>query len=113
MLLLLSILKAISEILALSLIGQGILWLIAGRARESNFVYRLFAAVTRPLMRLTRAIMPRFVVDRHIWLVAVLLVIVVWFFSAAYKLQRCLGEGRDSPLCGEIVQRIEERRSTP
>ena len=42
-LLFVSILKAISEILALSLLGQGILWLIAGRSRDSNFVYRMFA----------------------------------------------------------------------
>ena len=109
MLLLVSILKAICEILALSLIGQGILWLIAGRARESNFVYRVFAAVTRPVMRLARALTPRFVLDRHVWLVAVLLVLVVWFFSGAHKLQLCLREGADSPLCGDIVHRLNER----
>lgn len=113
MLLLASILKAISEILALSFIGQGLLWLIAGRARESNFVYRLFAAVTHPVMRLARALTPRFVLDRHTWLVAVLLVVLVWFFSSAYKLQLCLAEGADSPLCGEMVRVLEERRGTP
>jgi hypothetical protein len=109
-LLFVSILKAISEILALSLLGQGILWLIAGRARETNFVYKLFAAVTRPVMRLARMITPRFVLDRHIWMVAVLLVFVVWVLAGAHKLRLCVTEASDSPLCGQMVQTLEQRR---
>jgi hypothetical protein len=104
-----SILKAISEILALSLIGQGILWLIAGRARDSNVVYKLFSAVTRPVMKLARLIMPRFVLDRHIWMVAVLLVFIVWVLAGAHKLRLCVTEASDSPLCGPMVQRLEQR----
>lgn len=110
-LLLVSILKAISEILAFSLLGQGILWLIAGRSRDTNFVYRMFATVTRPLMRLARMLMPRFVLDRHIWMVAVLLVFIVWVFAGQQKLKLCAAEARDSPLCVEIVQALKERRS--
>jgi hypothetical protein len=108
-LLLVSILKAISEILALSLLGQGILWLIAGRARESNFVYRMFSAVTRPVMRLARMITPRLVLDRHVWMVAVLLVFIVWVLAGAHKLRLCMSEASDSPLCGRMVQTLEER----
>ena len=112
MLLFVSILKAISEILALSLLGQGILWLIAGRSRDSNFVYRMFAAVTRPVMRLARLLMPRFVLDRHIWMVTVLLVFIVWIFAGQQKLKLCVTEARASPLCVEIVQALKERSST-
>jgi hypothetical protein len=111
-LLFVSILKGLSEILALSLVGQGILWLIAGRARESNFVYTLFAAVTRPVMRLARIITPRFVLDRHIWMVAVLIVFLVWMFAGAHKLRLCLTESSDSPLCGQMVQTLEQRNRT-
>lgn len=110
MLLSVSILKAISEILALSLIGQGILWLIAGSSRESNFVYKLFAAVTRPVMRLARLLTPRFVLDRHIWMVAVLLVFLVWVLAGANKLRLCVTEASNSPLCGQMVQSLEQRR---
>ena len=112
-LLLVSIVKAICEILVLSLAGQGILWLVAGRARESNFVYKMFAAVTRPVMRLARLITPRFVLDRHIWMVAVLLVLVVWFVAGTQKLKLCVTEAADSPLCGRMVQNLEERRAPP
>ncbi|MCC6535644.1 MAG: hypothetical protein IT531_24090 [Burkholderiales bacterium] len=110
MLLFLSVLKAFSEVLALSLLGQGILYLVAGRSREQNFVYRMFSAVTRPVMRIARFIMPRFVLDRHIWLVAVLLVFVVWVVAGQQKLRLCMTQASDSPLCVELVKALKERR---
>ena len=112
MLLFVSILKAISEILAFSLLGQGILWLIAGHSRDGNFVYKMFTAITRPVMRLARMLMPRFVLDRHIWMVTVLLVFIVWVFAGQQKLKLCVTEARDNPLCVEIVQALKERSGT-
>jgi hypothetical protein len=111
MLLLLSIIKAISEILALTFLGQGVLWLVAGKARENNFVYKMFAAVTRPVMWVARAIMPRFVLDRHIWMVAMLIVLVLWVVAGQQKLRHCLMEGQANPLCVELVKAVKERQS--
>ena len=113
MLLLVSILKALSEILAFSLLGQGVLWLIAGRSRENNFVYRMFATVTRPVMRLARMIMPRFVLDRHIWMVAILLVFAVWVFAAQQKLSICVTQAPEDPLCADLVRTLKERKALP
>ncbi len=110
MLLLVSILKAISEILIFSLIGQGILWLIAGRSRDSNFVYKMLSAVTRPVMWLARRLTPRFVLDRHVWLVALLLILTVWILAGSQKLKLCVTEAADSPLCGQMVHTLKERR---
>jgi len=112
-LLLFSILKAVSEIVAFSLLGQGILHLIAGQRRESNFVYRMFAAITRPVMRLSRLLMPRFVLDRHIWMVAVLLVFLVWIVASQQKLRICLNEDPANPLCVEIARTLQERDIRP
>jgi hypothetical protein len=109
MLLLLSIVKAISEILILALLGQGVLWLIAGKSRANNFVYKLFASVTRPVMWVARVTMPRFVLDRHIWMVAVLIVLVMWVVSAQQKLKYCVTVRPDSPLCVELVNALKER----
>ena len=111
MLLLLSVVKAICEILALALAGQGILWLVAGKARQDNFVYKMFASVTRPLMWLTRTIMPRFVLDRHVWMAAVLIVLVLWIVSAQQKLKHCVTVSPESPLCVELVKALKERGS--
>jgi len=109
MLLLFSILKAISEVLAFTLLGQGILWLITGKSRENNFVYKLFAGVTRPVMLLARLLMPRFVLDRHIWMVAVLIVLTVWVLASQQKLKLCIANPSDSPLCVEIVKALKAR----
>jgi hypothetical protein len=108
-LLLVSIVKAISEIVAFSMLGQGILYLIAGKRRETNFVYRMFTAITRPVMRFARMIMPRFVLDRHIWMVAVLIVLVVWVIAGQQKLRICVQEDPHSPLCVEIQESLKER----
>jgi hypothetical protein len=108
-LLLVSIVKAISEIVAFSLVGQGVLYLIAGQRRENNFVYRMFATITRPVLRFSRMIMPSFVLDRHIWMVAALLVFVVWVIAGQQKLKMCLHEDPHSPLCVEIQQTMKER----
>lgn len=110
MLLLLSILKAFSEILALSMLGQGLLWIVAGKSRETNFVYRMFAAVTRPVMRLARFIVPRFVLDRHVWMVSVLLVVAAWVVTGQQKIRMCMNEAVSDPLCVEIKQTLQERQ---
>lgn len=110
MLLIVSIFKAFSEILALSLLGQGVLWLIAGKSRDTNVVYRMFAIITRPLMRLARLITPKLVLDRHVWMIAVLIVIIVWVFAGHEKLKLCMTESIDDPLCVEIKQGLERRR---
>ena len=109
MLLILSVIKGICEILALALVGQGILWLVAGKSRDSNFVYKMFASVTRPLMWLARAIMPRMVLDRHIWMVAVFMVLVLWVIAGQQKLKHCVTVSPESPLCVELVKALKER----
>ena len=113
MLLFFSILKAFSEIVALSLIGQGLMRLIAGKSCENNFAYRMFSAVTRPVMRLARAITPRFVPDRYVWLVAVLIVLVIWAFAGQQKLNLCALQTADDPLCVEFVRKHKEGSAAP
>ena len=109
MLLLLSVIKGICEILVFALLGQGVLWVVAGKSRETNIVYRMFAAVTRPVMWLSRKIMPRFVLDRHIWMGAVFIVLAAWVVAGQQKLRHCVTESGDSPLCVELVKALKER----
>ena len=113
MLLLASILKALAEIAGLSLVGQGILYLLMGARRDQNFVYNLFQGLTLPVMKLARLITPKVAIDRHIGFVAALLVVVVWFVSGNAKLGMCLGEHRTDPLCKQIVEAYERNGGTP
>jgi hypothetical protein len=87
------ILKGLVELVLLVLLGQGILFLFTGANRHQNIVYRLFATVTAPVMKATRFITPRFVVDPHIWAVALFLLLVLWFVALALKVHFVLAQG--------------------
>lgn len=73
-----SALKALVEVAALSLLAQGVVGLLAGKSRQDNFVYRLLLIITSPVTRLVRFITPRVVADSHIGLVTFLLLFWVW-----------------------------------
>jgi hypothetical protein len=79
------ILKAVIEVALIALVGQGILYIFAGAGRQQNLMYRLLATVTRPAMKATRLVTPRFIVDQHIGLVAFFLLAVLWFVALALK----------------------------
>jgi hypothetical protein len=85
------ILKALTEVAAVGLLGQGLLYLLAGRKRESNLVYQLFKIITSPVMKITRMVTPRIVLDRHIWLVACLLLAMLWLALLVFKAKLILG----------------------
>jgi hypothetical protein len=84
------ILKALTEVAGVAFLGQGVLWVIAGAKREENFVYKLFKTLTSPVMRATRLITPRIVLDRHLWLVALFLLTILWVALTAFKIKLVL-----------------------
>jgi len=73
-----SSLKALLEVAGMALIGQGLIGLISGKARQNNFVYRIFAVVTSPIFKLARAISPRFIADAHLGLASFFIVFWLW-----------------------------------
>lgn len=93
MLLVFESLKLLSEIALMALAGQWVLGLLAGAKREQNFVYQLFQVVTRPLVRGARLISPRVVLDRHLPLVAFLVLGFVWLLATAAKIDHCIRIG--------------------
>lgn len=94
-LMLLTIVKALAELAMLFLLGQGMLYILAGQKREGNFFYQLLRTVTRPVVRMTRFVTPRFVIDRHIPYAAGLLVFWVWLLALYLITQFCQGAGID------------------
>lgn len=93
MLLLISSVKLIAEIALLSLLGQWILGLLAGQKREQNLFYQVLQVLTRPFVRAIRFITPRFVLERHLPLVAFLLLGFVWIAATVAKINHCLTIG--------------------
>jgi len=53
------------------------------------------------------------VLDRHIWMVAILLVFVVWVFAAQQKLSICVTQAPEDPLCADLVRTLKERKALP
>ena len=93
MLLFVTSIKLIAEIALMALLGQGLLALLAGAKRETNFFYRLLKTMTMPFTRAARFIAPRVVIDRHVPLVAFLLLLFIWFVATVVRIQHCIEIG--------------------
>ena len=81
------ILKALIEIAGVAMLGQGILYVVAGSRRQENMVYGLFKTLTSPVMKMTRVITPRVVLDQHVGLVAFFLLMVLWIVVTVIKIR--------------------------
>ncbi len=77
---LLRALKAVVEVAGFAYIGQALVGLFSGARRDQNVIYQVFRIVTGPVTRATRVLMPRFIPDRHIPVVAFGLLLWVWIF---------------------------------
>jgi hypothetical protein len=92
-LMLVEILKLLAEIALMALAGQWVLGLLAGAKREQNLFYQLFQVLTRPLVTGARWISPRVVLDRHLPLVAFLVMTFVWLVATITKIDICVRIG--------------------
>lgn len=93
MLTLIVTLKAVTEVALLALAGQALVGLLAGARREHNPVYRLLEIISRPSRCVARWVSPRVVLDRHVSLVAGVLLAWSWLALTLAKLAVCLGPG--------------------
>ncbi|TWO72677.1 hypothetical protein FN976_03865 [Caenimonas sedimenti] len=93
MLLFVNIVKLLAEVALLALFGQWVLGLLAGAQRERNLFYQIFQVVTRPLVAGARFITPRVVIDRHVPIVAFLLLSFVWIIATITKIDICVSIG--------------------
>lgn len=93
MLLLVSSIKLIAEIALLAFAGQWLLGLLAGQRRATNLFYRVLQTLTSPFVRGARWITPRLVLDRHLPLVAFLVLAFAWLAATISKISICLQTG--------------------
>lgn len=93
MFLMISALKLITEIALLALAGQWILGLLAGQRTQHNVFYQVLEIIGRPFVRLARWVTPRIVLDRHLPLVAFLILGFLWLMATIAKVAHCLKVG--------------------
>jgi hypothetical protein len=108
MLTLIVILRTLAEVAGLALLGQGILFLLAGASREQNIFYRVLKTLTMPVWRAVRFVAPRFIVDRHIGFLAFLVLVVGWYLLVVYQAKQCLDQ-LGHPLCERLQQEYVKR----
>ncbi|MCA3237167.1 MAG: hypothetical protein ACK5RC_15565 [Curvibacter sp.] len=85
--------KLIAEIALLALAGQWLLGLLAGARKDQNIFYKMLQTIGSPFTRVARLVSPKFVLDRHVPLVAFLLLVFVWLSATIYKVQTCVQIG--------------------
>jgi hypothetical protein len=93
MLIVATALKLIAEIALLALLGQWLVGLMSGAARGRNPVYVLLQLLGKPWIRAARWLSPRVVLDRHVPLVAVFLLLLIWAAASFAKVLICLRMG--------------------
>ena len=102
------VLKALVEVAGLALLGQGILYLLAGASRDQNVFYRILKTLTMPVWRAVRFVAPRIIVDRHIGYLAFLLLAVVWYLLVGFQAVQCLDQ-LGHPSCERLQQEYVKR----
>lgn len=92
MALLLVIVHTLILVAGLSLLGQGVVGIFNWRRRHENFVYQVFAIVSRPVVAVVRRITPRVILDEHVPLVAFLLLLMGYFGVGLWHRDVCLAD---------------------
>lgn len=93
MLLVVTALKLITETALMVLLGQWLLGVLAGTRRDGNLAYQLLQVAGRPFVALARLLSPRRIVERHLPLVAALLLGFAWLALTLAKIHICLQIG--------------------
>lgn len=100
--LLIVIAKAFAELAGLFLLGRGLLYLLAGHKRDTNLFYQVMCVITNPVIRFTRLITPKVVLDAHVPYVAFLLVVWIWVIVVFWVVPEVCG--RATVDCSPLLQ---------
>ncbi len=93
MLTLLNLLQLVLYIALLALLGQGVLYVLAGPRRDQNFFYRLLQVVGKPFTWPVRRITPRQVSDAQVPIVTFLLLLVLYAVVTFERADLCISAG--------------------
>jgi uncharacterized protein YggT (Ycf19 family) len=86
----LNLAQLVLYIALLALLGQGILYVLAGARRESNFFYKLLQVLSKPFTVPVRKLTPRLVGDSQVPVVTFLLLIVLYAVVTFERADLCV-----------------------
>lgn len=93
MLTFLNLLQLILYIPLLALVGQGLLYVLAGPKRDSNIFYRLLQLLSKPFTVTVRRLTPAKVSDHQVPIVTFLLVLILYFVVTFERINLCVKLG--------------------
>jgi uncharacterized membrane protein len=74
----------------LALLGQGLLFVLAGQNRDRNIFYQLFQILNKPWLFIARKLSPARILPKHIPLVAFLVMSVMYVYVTLAKIEHCI-----------------------
>jgi hypothetical protein len=90
MLTFLNVVQLILYIALLALVGQGVLFVLAGAKRESNMFYTLLRVISKPFTVPVRKITPKQVADQHVPLVTFFLLVILYAIVTFERADLCV-----------------------
>lgn len=93
MLTFLNLLQLVLYIPLLALIGQGVLYVLAGPRRQDNFFYRLLQLLSKPFTFVVRRLTPRQVADKHVPVITLFLIFLAYLMVTFEKINLCVQIG--------------------
>jgi hypothetical protein len=90
MLTVLNALQLVLYIALLALLGQGVLYFLAGHKRDTNFFYGLLKVVSKPFTSVTRKLTPAKVADEHVPIVTFFLLLILYVIVTFEKVNLCI-----------------------
>jgi hypothetical protein len=77
----------------LALLGQGLLFVLAGPKRDTNLFYQLLALISKPFTLLVRKLTPAKVLDHHVPIVTFFLLVIVYAIVTFERIDLCVRIG--------------------
>ena len=90
MLTFLNVVQLVLYIALLALVGQGVLYVLAGARRERNFFYKLLQVLSKPFTWPVRKLTPRQVGDSQVPVVTFFLLLVVYAVVTFERADICI-----------------------
>lgn len=91
----LNLLQLILYIPLLALLGQGVLYVLAGAKRDSNFFYRLMQLLSKPFTLVVRKLTPSKVSDEHVPIATFFLLVIAYIVVTIEKIDLCVHLGME------------------
>ena len=92
----LNILQLLLYIPLLALLGQGVLFMLAGAKRHQNLFYQLLQLIAKPFTFLVRKATPARVADQHVPVVTFFLLLICYAVVTFEKVNLCVQIGLDA-----------------